>query len=95
MSFPDLVLKTNSRYNSSAQGTPDNGNNEFAHGIDAVKIQNHPERLIIEVTPLGPSIEGATYVSLSADYTMITVNFTQYGSDQALVEARLLHSSEW
>lgn len=95
MSFPDLVLEENAAYHSEAQGEPTDGDNEFAHGINPRFIRDHENQLTFDVFPQGPSVVGATFVSLSADLTKVTLNFVQGGSDQAIVKANFEHSIKW
>jgi len=91
MAFPDLTLKTGGQLHSQATGQPVNGSNTFALAIPPAKIDN-TDWLSIEVIPLGSSITGASFVSISGDKTQITVNFTQTGTDQATVKAEFKHT---
>jgi hypothetical protein len=93
--FPDLTLKEKAKFHSEGQGVPDNGDNEFAHGINPDFIKGHEEQLQFDVFPQGPSITGATFVGLSADFTKVTLNFTQGGADEAIIKAEFEHSMEW
>jgi hypothetical protein len=91
MPFPDLVRKTGGVLHSQATGIPDDGNNTFALDIplSAAIDENWLEFLVVA---LGPSVQGATFVGLSADRTQVTLNFTQIGNDQATVCAKLVHT---
>lgn len=93
MSFPNLVLIDDGELHSRAIGVPSNGNNEFEHGIDPRDLRGNEDWLEFYVYPRGSTITAAAYVSLSADLTKVTVNFNQAGVDEALVEAKLVHSS--
>ena len=91
MAFPDLTVKSGGSLTSEATGTPVNGNNTFAVGIDPDLIDN-TDWLEFTVTPLGASVTNATFTSLSGDKTQVTINFTQSGADQAKVVAVQKHS---
>ena len=88
MAFPNLVLKTGGYLAAQATGTPDNGHNSFDVGIAASQLD--PNWLDILVTSLGASIIDCTFVSLVG--TVLTLNFSQSGGDQATVLARVSHS---
>lgn len=90
MAFPNLILTPGGVLHSEKSGTPINGDNTFELGILPENINE--EYLDIEVTPLGPSVTSASYVSLSPDKKNITINFTQAGANQAKVTAKQTHS---
>lgn len=102
MPFPDLLPRTDPRNAegesdiwAEATGVPDNGNNTFelpfiSQGVlpDAI----NEDWLQIIVQPLGPSVTGATFVSLSADKRFLTLNFAQGGGDQCRVTVNSIHT---
>ena len=103
MSFPDLQPRPDDRQGPSgaselwaeATGLPDNGNNTFmlpfiGLGVNPAAITE--DWLNITIQPLGPSITGATFVSLSGDKQFMTLNFVQGGADQARVTVEVIHS---
>lgn len=92
MAFPNLVLKTGGVLTSTATGVPVNGNNTFLLNIPTKNIDS-TNWLKLNIFALGPSVTGATFVSLSPDNTSVTVNFVQTGADQCKVEAVLVHST--
>jgi len=89
VSFPNLQLKPGGVLHSVATGVPVDGDNTFELGFDLENIND--EWLRIDVFALGSQVTGATYVSRSG--TQVTMNFTQLGTDQARVEAKIIHSS--
>lgn len=95
MAFPNLTLRTNGQLWAEATGTPDNGANTFQIGIAGIHIPDD-NWLEIDVIPLGPSVQGASYVAASlnkaVDPPQITLNFTQAGADQATVRVRQIHT---
>lgn len=96
MSFPDLVLEPRAYLHSKNQGVPVNGANEFAHGIDPKYISGQEDRLRFKVTAVGPSVAGVSpVVVLSADKRRATLNIFQLADDEALIEAELIHSTDW
>lgn len=97
MSFPNLELIEDARYHSRGQGVPENGDNEFDIGIDPIKIIGHEDQLEFHVYPQGapPSVTGVSFVELSDDRTKVTLNFTQTGEDEVIVEAVFIHSEDW
>jgi len=94
MSFPDLVLRPGGALWSSAQGTPVNGSNTFNMGLpEHITDQEFdPNWVFITVEALGPSVTGVSFVSFSPDNTQVTLDFIQSGTDQVIVELRLIHS---
>lgn len=103
MPFPDLQPRPDARKGPGGQsviwaeatGVPDNGDNTFAlpfisEGVDPAAIDE--DWLDVRVAADGPSITGAAFVSLSADKTQMTINFTQGGADQATVTVSIIHS---
>ena len=95
MAFPDLILEEDAAYHSAGQGVPDNGDNEFAHGINTRFIRDHEDQLSFVVESKGASVTGAAFVGLSSDLTKVTLNFSQSGVDSAKVSAIFNHSIEW
>lgn len=93
MAFPNLALKSGGSLTAEATGIPVNGNNTFNLAIDP-NLVDDTNWLDITVTPLGPSVTGATFTSISADKTQITINFVQSGVDQATVVAKQIHSTQ-
>jgi len=99
MSFPDLQLipasannQLPSVYHAEAQGVPDNGNNTFKHNINPNILRDHEDQLEFHIYFKGPSVTEAEFVSLSADLTEVTFNFTQNGNSEALVRAIFIQS---
>lgn len=90
MSFPDLAPRLPNGLFAEATGVPTDGPNTFALGINPDLVD--PDWLIINVIGGGPSIAGAAYVGLSADKRLITIDFTQLGSDAARVVVQLVHT---
>ena len=104
MPFPDLDPRPDTRGNTpghtstlwaEATGVPDNGDNVFA--IPFVGLGMNPnvideEWLDIRVEADGPSITGATFVSISGDKLSMTINFVQGGGDAATVTVVITHS---
>lgn len=98
MSFPNLELIEDAKYHSRGQGVPVNGDNEFEIGIDPAKIIGHEDQLEFHVRPLGtpPSVIFVSPTAvLSEDRRKVTLNFTQTGDDEAIVEAIFIHSEDW
>ena len=98
MSFPNLELIADGRYHARGQGVPVNGDNEFEIGIDPAKITGHEDQLEFHVYPLGapPSVIAVSpNAVLSDDRTKVTLNFTQTGADEVIVEAIFIHSEDW
>jgi hypothetical protein len=95
MPIPNLTpVDSKAKYHSTGQGAPVNGNNVFNLGIEP-KAKVDPNRLIFNVTPLGPSITGASFVSYDPVTGNVTMSFAQSGADQCVVDANLEHSIEW
>lgn len=96
MAFPDLQLYDSGRlpavYHSEAEGVPDNGINEFAHGINPEFIRGHEDELEFHVYSESFLVTNAVLVGLSADLSKVIVNFTQAGAGQARVRAIFIHS---
>lgn len=94
MSFPDLEVESEKALHSKAQGVPVDGPNEFAIGISPRDILGKESNLYFDVKPLGTSVIATSETAvLSADRTKATINFSQRGSDECLIEAVLDHSS--
>lgn len=90
MAFPNLVQRPGSRLWSEATGVPVNGPNTFALDLDPALVE--AEWLFFDIQSLGPSVNGVSFVSLSADKTQITLDFIQTGTDAVRVVAQLLHT---
>jgi hypothetical protein len=76
-------------------GVPDPGPNVIplpyvALGIDPGIIDL--QRLEFRVEALGPSVTGASVVSLAPDKTSVTIDYTQGGGDATLTRAVLNHT---
>jgi hypothetical protein len=94
MAIPSLVADPLAKYHSSATGVPANGANVFALGILPLNKVN-PDRLKFTVTPQGPSVTGATFVSYNSLTGMVTMSFVQGGVDAVRIDAELVHSINW
>jgi len=104
MPIPDLTLKPDTRGGDPngkstifavGTGVPVNGNNTFglpfvANGIPPDQIDEN--WLSVRPQALGPSVTGATFVSLSPDKQSMTLSVVQGGGDQILVEVGLMHT---
>lgn len=94
MSIPNLVPQSASaRFHSTGQGAPVNGNNVFNCGLNRKQVD--PDQLVFNITPLGPSVLGASFVSYNPDTGDVTMNFVQTGTDQVVVDLTLEHSIVW
>lgn len=103
MAFPDLDPRPDDRGGISgastlwaeATGLPDNGNNTFELpfiGLGVPPAAITEDWLEISVQPIGPSITGVDFVSLSADKRFLTLNFAQGGADEARVTVEVVHT---
>jgi hypothetical protein len=100
MAVPDLAQIVYDNGDTSnliceSQGAPTNGNNVI--GLPYVGIGIDPsiidlDRLDFRVEAQGPSVTGASIVSLAGDKLSVTLNFDQSGSDDALVRCTLNHT---
>jgi len=103
MAFPNLQPKVDLRQGPGGQsviwaeatGVPVNGANTIglpfiSQGVKPGDIDT--DWIDIRVDALGPSIRGATFVSLAPDKQSMVMNFTQLGGDQATVRVRIYHS---
>jgi len=98
VSFPNLILTPEGVLHSKNTGVPDNGINKFDAGVDLDKLDNLlaggaaavDTWLVVRVWGLGPSVTNANYIGRTGNE--IRVNFTQLGTDQALVELEIVHS---
>jgi hypothetical protein len=98
MPFPNLSPKPEriSGYDSTLvcenTGVPDNGDNVIGlpwvgQGIDPGLIEE--DWIDFRVEAQGPSVTGASVVSIASDKQSVTINFTQTGGDAAMVRATL------
>jgi len=74
---------------------PDNGNNTFKHNINPNILRDHEDQLEFHIYFKGPAVTEAEFVSLSADLTEVTINFTQIGASEALVRAIFIQSENF
>ena len=100
MAQPALVPITYENLDVSNQvcesvGVPDPGANVVplpwvGQGVDPVLIDL--DRIDVRVEALGPSVTGASVVSLAPDKLSITIDYTQGGGDATLTRATLNHT---
>lgn len=95
MAFPALTPITPGILHSKGIGTPDNGVNAIEHGLDPEMVLQFEDHLEIEVAALGATVEGASYVGLSADGSEVLISFVQTGADQAQVYFKVVWSGAW
>lgn len=103
MAFPALNPKPDTRRGpgatstiwAEATGIPANGPNVIAlpfisEGVAPDDINE--DWIDLRISALGPSVIGASFVSLAPDKQSMTINFVQAGADQATVRCRIYHS---
>ena len=95
MPFPNLVLSSGRTNLSQATGQPDNGINEFLHGWTVPVALITEDAIELTYAILGPSVSAVVAETpvLSADGLSLRINFTQSGTDDVEITARLQHST--
>lgn len=100
MAFPDLFPVAGNLMTAKAIGVPDNGNETFGipwvpfMGMDPAQIDEENLELTVVQSTLAPGVTSARLVSLAADKSSITVDFTQTvpGTGRCMVICSLKHS---
>lgn len=97
MSFPNLALRAGSVLWAEATGIPDPGNNVFtipfvASGVPASKVEEDWLVFFNAISPTTPGVVSATFVSLSADKTTVTMSFDADGVGVTTLYCWLVHS---
>jgi hypothetical protein len=87
----NLALEPEAEYHASAEGVPDNGNNTIKFPFK--KALFDPEKLVVDVFPLGPSVTGATPGVLNPETQELAISFSQTGTDAVRVEATVRWSA--
>jgi hypothetical protein len=107
VSFPDLQPRPDT-YKAPPQiqlmfaeatGVPDDGNNTFAIpfiglGVRPSEVDPDKMKIFVQFSQDNPGVTNAEFVSLSADKTMMTLDFTQTapGTGECTVVVQIQHS---